>query len=198
MYTLGINAAFHDPSACIIKDGLLLAAAEEERFTHIKHGKRPIPFSAYELPFHAIDYCLRIAGIHLREVDHIAYSFNPFKLLDEGTKEGQIYSEWDPLFLSFIVNAPAQLEDGYPHHLQARLAGAGAHPEKWHFVEHHVAHAASAFLPSPFAHAAVMTIDGRGELATTSYYLGKGSELELIGEVNMPNSLGMLYEEVTG
>jgi carbamoyltransferase len=96
------------------------------------------------------------------------------------------------------VNAPAQLEDGYPHHLQARLAGAGAHPEKWHFVEHHVAHAASAFLPSPFAHAAVMTIDGRGELATTSYYLGKGSELELIGEVNMPNSLGMLYEEVTG
>jgi carbamoyltransferase len=198
MYTLGINAAFHDPSACIVRDGILLAAAEEERFTHIKHGKRPIPFSAYELPYHAIDYCLRIAGIHLKEVDHIAYSFNPFPLLNEGTKEGQIYSEWDPLFLSFIVNAPAQLEDGYPHHLQARLAGGGTHPERWHFVQHHVAHAASAFLPSPFETAAVMTIDGRGECATTSYYRGKGNKLDLIDEVNMPHSLGLLYEAVTG
>src|SRR5258708_4883560 len=198
MYTLGINAAFHDPSACIIRDGLLLAAAEEERFTHIKHGKRPIPFSAYELPFHAIDYCLRVAGIHLRDVDLIASSYNPCKLLEEGTKEGQIYSKWDPIFLSFIVNAPGQLEDGYPHHLQARFAGAGAHPEKWHFVGHHIAHAASAFLPSPFDSAAVMTIDGRGEQATTSYYLGKGNKLDLIAEVNMPHSLGLLYEAVTG
>ena len=59
MYTLGINAAFHDPAACLVKDGRVLAAAEDERFTHVKHGKRPIPFSTYELPFHAIDYCLR-------------------------------------------------------------------------------------------------------------------------------------------
>src|SRR5260221_14741372 len=115
MYTLGINAAFHDPSACIIRDGLLLAAAEEERFTHIKHGKRPIPFSTYELPFHAIDYCLKIAGIHINDVDHIAYSFNPYKLLGkhagknsislplkptENTKSKDWDSEWDPLFLS--------------------------------------------------------------------------------------------------
>jgi len=211
MYTLGINAAFHDPSACIIRDGQLLAAAEEERFTHVKHGKRPIPFTAYELPFHAIDFCLRTAGIHLREVDHIAYSFDPRKLLEErgvgdqiplplhpmgeGAKDG--YSEWDPLFLTFIVNAPGQLADGYPHHLQERFAGAGAHPEKWHFVEHHIAHAASAFLPSPFDRAAVLTIDGRGERATTSYYLGEGTGLRLLSEVNMPNSLGLLYEEVT-
>src|SRR4051812_16571685 len=82
MYTLGINAAFHDTSACLLKDGVLLAAAEEERFTHIKHGKRPVPFSAYELPFHAIDYCLATAGIYLKDVDRIAYSFNPFKLLE--------------------------------------------------------------------------------------------------------------------
>src|SRR5258708_6974973 len=130
MYTLGINAAFHDPSACIVKDGQLLAAAEEERFTHIKHGKRPIPFTAYELPFHAIDYCLGIAGIHLKDVDHIAYSFDPFKLLDRHLRGGEIplplhpgsagekdgYAGWDPLFLSFIVNAPGQLADGYPHH----------------------------------------------------------------------------------
>jgi len=211
MYTLGINAAFHDPSACIVKDGRLLAAVEEERFTHIKHGKRPIPFSAYELPFYAIDYCLGIAGIHLKDVDHIAYSFDPHKLLDRhvrgdviplplhpsgaGEKDG--YAEWDPLFLSFIVNAPGQLADGYPHHLQRRFAGAGAHPEKWHFVEHHIAHAASAFLPSPFGSAAVMTIDGRGEQATTSYYLGRGNSLLSLGAVNMPHSLGLLYEEVT-
>lgn len=218
MYTLGINAAFHDPSACIVHDGHLLAAAEEERFTHIKHGKRPIPFTAYELPFHAIDYCLRIAGIHINDVDHIAYSFNPEKLLPqhveggriplplrptgEGAKDGyqgakEGYCEWDPLFLTFIVNAPGQLADGYPHHLQERFAGAKAHPEKWHFVEHHIAHAASAFLPSPFDHAAVMTIDGRGEKATTSYYLGKKSTLGLLSEVDMPHSLGLLYEEVT-
>src|ERR1041385_121901 len=77
MYTLGINAAFHDSSACLVKDGALAAAAEEERFTGIKHGKRPIPFSTYELPFHAMDFCLKEAGISLAELDHIAYSFNP-------------------------------------------------------------------------------------------------------------------------
>lgn len=212
MYTLGINAAFHDPSACIIKDGVLLAAAEEERFTHVKHGKRPIPFTAYELPFHAIDYCLRVAGIHLREVDHIAYSFDPHKLLREHVRGDEIplplhpgtegdkkdgYQEWDALFLTFIVNAPGQLADGYPHHLQERFAGAGTHPEKWHFVEHHIAHAASAFLPSPFQRAAVLTIDGRGEKATTSYYLGEGNDLRFLSDVCMPHSLGLLYEEVT-
>src|SRR5439155_9282996 len=77
MYTLGINAAFHDPAACLVHDGVVVAAAEEERFTHIKHGKRPLPFSAWELPFHAIEFCLRQAEIPLTAVDHVAYSFNP-------------------------------------------------------------------------------------------------------------------------
>src|SRR4051812_22296004 len=77
MYTLGINAVFHDPAACLVKDGVVLAAAEEERFTHIKHGKRPLPFSTWELPFHAIDYCLREAGINLVDVNHVGYSFDP-------------------------------------------------------------------------------------------------------------------------
>lgn len=83
MYTLGINAVFHDSSACLIHDGKLVAAAEEERFTHIKHGKRPIPFSTYELPFHAIDFCLSQASLHLNDVDHIAYSFNPYTLISK-------------------------------------------------------------------------------------------------------------------
>jgi len=210
MYILGINAAFHDLSACILKDGKLLAAAEEERFTHIKHGKRPIPFSTYQLPYHAIDYCLSVAGIHLKEVDKIAYSFDPEKLSDnlsvshvsipfaaDRPKNENGGAEWDPLFLSSIVNAPRQLVDGYPHHLQKRFSGATMSLEKWNYVEHHVAHAASAYFPSPFNHAAVLTIDGRGEKTTTSYYLGEGNRLSKMSEVFMPHSLGLLYEEVT-
>jgi len=80
MYTLGINAVYHDSAACLIKDGKVLAAVEE-RFTHVKHGKRPIPFSSYELPFHAINYCLQEGNISLADIDHIAYSYNPHLLL---------------------------------------------------------------------------------------------------------------------
>src|SRR5688572_25449681 len=97
MYVLGINAVFHDSAACILKNGELLAAVEEERFTHYKHGKRPIPFSTYELPYHAIDYCLKTAGIQLRDVDHVAYSFNPYLLtkadhIDAGSIEIPFHS----------------------------------------------------------------------------------------------------------
>src|SRR5947208_1764402 len=81
MKTLGINAAFHDQAACLVIDGVVVAAAEEERFTHIKHGKRPVPFSTWELPFHAIDYCLGQANLKLVDVDHVAYSFDPGLLL---------------------------------------------------------------------------------------------------------------------
>lgn len=213
MYTLGINAAFHDSAACIVKDGQLLAAVEDERFTHIKHGKRPIPFSAYELPFHAIDYCLKTAGIHLNEVDQVAYSFDPYILLGGANeKEDRIMlplepsahkapekwmSPWDPLFLSSIVNAPRQLVDGYPHHLQQRFKGATLQKERWHFVEHHLCHAASAFLPSPYEQAAVLTIDGRGEKATTTFSMGNGNDMQRITQVDMPHSLGLLYEQVT-
>src|SRR5262245_14215160 len=124
MYTLGINAAFHDPAACLMRDGRVLAAAEEERFTHVKHGKRPVPFSTWELPFHAIDFCLKQAGVRLTDVDHVAYSFDPHLLpgrrrddatvplpLRPGarpTPEG-FDGPWDPLFLASIANAPGQL-----------------------------------------------------------------------------------------
>lgn len=211
MYILGINAVFHDSAACILKDGKLLASAEEERFTHIKHGKRPIPFSTYELPFHAINYCLEVAGIRLNEVDEVAYSFNP-SIISGKMNDPEIAipmnpetyqipdtddSPWDPLFLSLIAHAPLQLRDGYPHHLQKRLAGAEGFAGKWHYVDHHIAHAASAFFPSPFEEAAVMVIDGRGEKITTSYYVGKAYNLEKISDVSLPHSLGLLYEDVT-
>src|SRR5437660_9315385 len=90
MYILGINAVYHDPAACLVKDGRVLAAAEEERFTRIKHGKRPVPFSTYELPFHAIDYCLREAGIQLVDIDHVAYSFDPWLLAGKPRNDGSI------------------------------------------------------------------------------------------------------------
>ena len=195
MYTIGINAVFHDSAACILKDGVLLAAAEEERFTHIKHGKRPVPFSTWELPYHAIDYCLGVAGIHLSDVDNFAYSFDPSLInKNEGTT---IYGNWDSLFKNYIEQAPFMLADGYPHHLQKRFVNAKAEPHKWHFVNHHLAHAASAYLCSPYASAAVMTIDGRGEEVSTSYYVGKNNGLSKIGEVMIPHSLGLLYEAVT-
>ncbi len=213
MNTLGINAVYHDPAACLVQDGRVIAAAEEERFTHVKHGKRPIPFSTYELPFHAIDYCLREAGISLADIDHIAYSYDPFLLLDRHRDEavitlplepsayptpGEWESPWDPLFLSSIVNAPKHLVDGVPLHLQARFKGARKNSHyRWHFVEHHIAHAASAFHASPFHHAAVLTLDGRGEKATTSYSVGTGNQLRWLGQVNVPHSLGLLYEQVT-
>ncbi|HVW36609.1 MAG TPA: carbamoyltransferase N-terminal domain-containing protein, partial [Pirellulales bacterium] len=213
MYTLGINAAYHDPAACLVKDGVVLAAAEEERFTHIKHGKRPVPFSTWELPFHAIDYCLREAGIRLTDVEHVAYSYDPYLLLGRHAAAATVAmplepsahptpedweSVWDPLFLSSIVNAPRQLADGAPHHLRERFRGARADgPYDWHFVKHHLAHAASAFLASPFDRCAVMTLDGRGEKATTCYGVAEGVEFEILGQVNMPHSLGLLYEEVT-
>jgi carbamoyltransferase len=213
MYTLGINAAYHDSAACLVRDGDVIAAAEDERFTHVKHGKRPVPFSTYELPYHAIDYCLREAGIDLKEVDHVAYSYDPHLLLGSRDRDIEIAlplepsahstpaeweSRWDPLFLSSIVNAPRQLIDGVPHHLSARWRAASRPDDlKWHFVKHHLAHAASAYFPSPFETAAVMTLDGRGEMATTTYAIGNPRELVMLGQVNMPHSLGILYEEVT-
>src|SRR5690349_5255950 len=96
MKTLGINAAFHDSSACLVCDGVVLAAAEEERFTQIKHGKRPVPFSAWELPYHAIDYCLREAGMTLDDVEHVAYSFDPKLLADSRTLPAQIALPLEP------------------------------------------------------------------------------------------------------
>ncbi|HEY9624764.1 MAG TPA: carbamoyltransferase C-terminal domain-containing protein [Crinalium sp.] len=213
MYTLGINAVYHDSAACLIKDGQVLAAAEEERFTQIKHGKRPIPFSTYELPFHAIAYCLQTANIRLTDVDHVAYSYDPFLLLGKHRSDTTITlplepsahpvpdeweAAWDPLFLSSIVNAPRHLVGGAPHHLQEWFRGAKVDGSyRWHFVPHHLTHAASAFLPSPFERAAVLTLDGRGEQATTSYWMGEGDRLTSLGQVNTPHSLGILYEQIT-
>lgn len=210
MLTLGINAAFHDCSACIVRDGIVLAAAEEERFTRIKHGKRPLPFTVWQLPFHAIDACLREAGAVLAEVDHVAYAYDPWRQLGQRRADIALplepsrapaagwLSPWDPLSLSYIVNAPRQLASGAPHHLRERFAGVRADgPYRWHFVEHHLAHEASAFLAAPFDDCAVLTMDGRGEQATTSYGHYRDGRYRRLHQVDLPHSLGLLYEAVT-
>ena len=215
-YTLGINAVFHDSAASLVRDGEIIAAAEEERFTRIKHAKRPVPFSVWELPYNAIDYCLAEAGIELRDVEQVAYSFDPALLPSAEAANGNgesitlplepsarpasagAESPWEPLLRSYVVNAPRQLVDGVPLRLARRFRGARAGESfEWRFVPHHLAHAASAFHASPFESAAVMTLDGRGERATTAYFRGEGSSLEQLGEVTMPDSLGLLYERVT-
>ena len=209
MLTLGINAVYHDCSATLVQDGVVIAAVEDERFTHVKHGKRPVPFTTWQLPFHAIDYCLSVAGAHLRDIDHFAYSYDPRLLagndaptitlpLRSATTSGE-GNPWDPLFHSYIVNAPRQLVDGAPHHLSARFAGASHDgvAERWHFVEHHLAHEASAFLASPFDEAAVLTMDGRGERATTSFGWFDGDTYRRLSQVDLPHSLGLLYEDFT-
>ncbi len=212
MITLGINAAFHDSSAALVVDGAVVAASEEERYTRIKHGKRPVPFSAWELPFHAIDHCLRQAGITLRDVDHVAYSYDPKTFLGERSAPvitlplepsaagpGDWENPWDPLFAAYIVNAPRQLADGWPHHLRKRFHGvkAATAPYRWHYLNHHTCHQASAFLAAPWDRCAVMTLDGRGEHATTTYGRYRDGRYEPMGEVLMPHSLGMLYEQIT-
>ena len=213
MFTLGINAVYHDSSACLVEDGRILAAAEEERFTRIKHAKRPVPFSTWELPFNAIDYCLKHAGLVLSDIDHVAYSYDPYQLLggdaDNATLQlplqpsarphngPQHSSPWDPLFLCYVVNAPRQLADGAPHHLRARFAKTMPPNYRWHFVDHHLSHEASAYFPSPFQRAAVLTMDGRGERATASYGIGCGNSYERIAQIDLPHSLGLLYEDVT-
>jgi carbamoyltransferase len=213
MVTLGINAAFHDSAAALVIDGEVIAASEEERFTRIKHGKRPLPFTAWELPFNAIDDCLKQAGLTLAEVDHVAYSYDPQRFLRDRVPDGVLTlptqpkpdarweNPWDPLFAAYILNAPGQLADGVPHHLKKRFAGArganGESPYRFHFLDHHLCHQASAYLAAPFERCAVMTLDGRGEEATTTYGAYRDGKYEPLGEVCMPHSLGMLYERIT-
>jgi carbamoyltransferase len=211
MYTLGINAAYHDCAACLVCDGELVAAAEEERFTHVKHGKRAVPFTTWQLPYHAIDFCLRQAGIRLTDVAHVAYSYDPTQLaswpgardasiplpLEPSASHGQ-GAAWEELFMCYLANAPRQLAGGAPHALRGRFEGARHDgPFRWHYVEHHAAHEASAYLAAPFEECAVLTMDGRGERVTTSYGHYRDGRYSRIKQIELPHSLGLLYERIT-
>src|SRR5689334_14310800 len=185
MRVLGINAVFHDPAAALVIDGEIVAAAEEERFSRRKHGKPSVPFSTWELPEAAALWCLRHAGIEPRELDAVAYSYDPDlapPLNGDVTTDG-----WEALRTLYVRRAPRFLATALP----------GLDPGRVRFVPHHVAHAASAFLCAGETPCAVLVADGRGERASHLAGLWDGDRLTVLASEQLPHSLGLLYENLT-
>ncbi|WP_127507349.1 carbamoyltransferase family protein [Actinoplanes solisilvae] len=184
MRVLGINAIFHDPSAALVVDGQIVAAAEEERFSRRKHGKRPVPFAAWELPEMAAAWCLEQGGLRPGDLDVVAYSFDPGLSRDAGSLG--LDDPWDHLRVDYARRAPQFLAAALP----------GLDPEQVRFVPHHVAHAASAGL-SVAEDSAVLVLDGRGEVASHLAGAYRGGQLEIAKSQQLPHSLGLLYEDLT-
>ncbi|MCH9681661.1 MAG: carbamoyltransferase [Deltaproteobacteria bacterium] len=182
---LGISSFYHDSAAALLSDGRIVAAAQEERFTRKKADPR--------FPTHAVNYCLEEAGLHVDDLDHIVYYDNIVlsfdRLIDTflgvAPKGAEMWKDHVPKFVSqkFNIFEIIERELGWTREIEC--------------CEHHLSHAASAFYPSPFPRAAVMTIDGVGEWATASYGVGNGSELEILADMRYPDSLGMLYSAFT-
>ena len=185
MRVLGVNAIFHDPSAALVVDGRIVAAAEEERFSRRKHGKRPVPWSAWELPEHAMRWCLDEAGLRPEDLDLVGYSFDPALCIDLAGM--RMTDPGDQVRTDYARRAPRFLAAALP----------GLDPDKVRFVPHHVAHAASAGLAAPYERSACLVLDGRGERA--SHLAGRydGPELEILAAQDLPHSLGLLYEDLT-
>src|SRR5581483_8775798 len=185
MYILGISAFYHDSAACLVRDGEIVAAAQEERFSRKKHDHR--------FPAQATEACLKMGGIDARALDLVVFYDKPLvkfeRLLDT-------YSSMAPHGLaSFLKAMPLWLRQKLwmSDVIKKELGFEG----KVLFGEHHESHAASAFFPSPYDEAAVLTVDGVGEWATTTYGVGRGRELKLLGEIRFPHSLGLLYSAFT-
>ncbi len=185
MRILGINALFHDPAAALVVDGTTVAAAEEERFSRRKHGKRPVPFSAWELPEQAARWCLAYGGVRPEELDAVTYSFDPS--LARPAAEMGLHDPFDPLRIEYAERAPEFLAEALP----------GLDPAKVVFVPHHVAHAASAGPASPYPDSAVLVLDGRGEAASHLAGRFQDGDLETVAAQALPDSLGLVYEELT-
>jgi carbamoyltransferase len=185
MNILGISAWYHDAAACLVRDGEIVAAAQEERFTRIKHDP--------EFPHHAIDACLEIGGIGRDEVDAVGFYDKPFLKFERLL---ETYLTCAPRGLrSFQAAMPVWLTEKL--FLPDRIRKELGRDVPLHFAEHHVSHAASAFYPSPFEEAAILTVDGVGEWATTTWGVGRGAGLDLLGEIRFPHSLGLLYSAFT-
>jgi carbamoyltransferase len=182
---LGVNAIYHDPAAALVVDGHVVAAAEEERFSRRKHGKRPLPWSAWELPELSAAWCLAAAGISPAELDAVAYSFDP-SLMATPEQSG-LFDDGDVMRKMYAEKAPAFLAHALP----------GLSRQKVRYVRHHVAHAASAGLAAPDATNSVLVLDGRGEAA--SHLAGRyvDGRLEVLAGQALPHSLGLLYEDLT-
>ena len=192
MITVGLSAYYHDSAAALLRDGEIVAAAQEERFTRRKHDAG--------FPRHALEYCLREAGVAGDAIDHVVFYDKPFLKFERLL---ETYVAFAPRgFLSFSKAIPIWLreklflKDLLAKELKSVLSGSDWQ-EKLLFSEHHLSHAASAFYPSPFEEAAVLTLDGVGEWATSSIAIGRGRELEIIKEIHFPHSLGLLYSAFT-
>ncbi len=192
MRILGLSAFYHDSAAALLEDGRIVAAAQEERFTRRKHDAH--------FPRHAIEYCLEAAGVGLGAVDHVAFYDKPFLKFERLL---ETYLAFAPRgFRSFSMAIPVWLKEKlFQKALLKKELRAYAPDYDWErrllFAEHHQSHAASAFFASPFEEAAVLTMDGVGEWATTSVGFGRGSTLEMRREIHFPHSLGLLYSAFT-
>jgi len=185
MYVLGISAFYHDSAACLVKDGEILSAAQEERFTRKKHD--------HNFPVKAIEFCLNEACITSAQVDLVAFYDKPFLKFERLL---ETYLAFAPLGIkSFIKAMPLWIKEKLwmKEIIKDKLGYTG----KIIFPEHHESHAASAFYPSPFNKAAILTMDGVGEWTTTSYGIGDGNDIQLIADIKFPHSLGLLYSALT-
>ena len=193
MYILGISAFYHDSAACLLKDGEIVAAAQEERFTRKKHDAG--------FPRNAALYCLNAAGITADEIATVVFYEKPFVKFERLL---ETYLAFAPKgFVSFAKAMPLWIKDklfqksALIKELNSTLGSTVDWRERLLFSEHHLSHAASAYFPSPFERAAVLTLDGVGEWTTTSLALGSGSSLEVVKEIKFPHSLGLLYSAFT-
>jgi len=185
MYILGISAYYHDSAAALLKDGDIVAAAQEERFTRKKHD--------HNFPTHAIRYCLKEAGITATDLDFVAFYDKPFIKFERIL---ETYLTYAPAGIrSFVKAVPLWIRKKLwiPDLIQKEMGYEGTVL----FPEHHESHAASAFFPSPFRRAAFLTIDGVGEWATSSYGVGEGNRVKILAELHFPHSLGLLYSAFT-
>jgi carbamoyltransferase len=182
---LGISAFYHDSAACLVCDGRIAAAAQEERFTRIKHDA--------SFPKFAIEYCLREGGIGVNEVDVVAFYEKPFVKFDRIL---HTYLACVPAGIqSFLKSIPIWIKEKI--WMKEQIRKELNYDGKILFTEHHESHAASAFFPSPFQEAAFLTVDGVGEWTTTSYGVGRANRVEIHGELHFPHSLGLLYSAFT-
>jgi carbamoyltransferase len=184
---LGINGVFHDPAAALVVDGRIVAAAEEERFSRRKHGKQAVPFSTWELPVAAAQWCLQQGGIGAADLDAVGYSYQPaLAEAPGGVLDGQD-RDWEYLRTLYARRAPRFLSAALP----------GLDPGIVRHVRHHVAHAASASLASPQPDSAVLVVDGRGESSSMLAGEYRDGKLDILASQQLPHSLGLLYESLT-
>jgi carbamoyltransferase len=182
---LGLSAFYHDSAACLVRDGEIVAAAQEERFTRRKHDHR--------FPHEAVAYCLKEAGLGLDDVDCVAFYDKPLVKFE---RLMETYLAYAPVgFASYLKGMPTWLKEKL--NIQGLIRKELGYKGKLLFGDHHESHAASAFYPSPFKEAAILTVDGVGEWATASYGVGRGRELEILKQMKFPHSLGLLYSAFT-